>query len=140
MHVIGPLVGLDALEVAQVPKRLIRAEDPNAPENLSRGTGNLERRIDVVPLRQGNLHMRGSVGLLQLCKPKRHQLRLGQLGQHQGQFSLHQLKTPQRLAELSPRQRMLPGFVIAGARRSHRPPGNSIPRLVEALQWRTQAL
>jgi hypothetical protein len=51
VHVVGPFVRFDALQVAEVPKALMLFEDPNPSQQVASRMRNFDRGGDVVPLR-----------------------------------------------------------------------------------------
>lgn len=65
MDVVGPLVGVDYLQIHHVPDDVVLVHDPVATKHVPGGPGNVERLTARVPLDQANL-VRDEVAVLVL--------------------------------------------------------------------------
>src|SRR6202022_887110 len=74
--------------------------------------------------------------VLETAELQSKQLTLGDLGEHVDELFLGQLIACDRPIELDPRLRILERAAIAGDRRTHHTPGNSVAGLVEPRSGR----
>src|SRR2546430_659377 len=139
VDVVRPFVGVDALQVRQVPHRLVFGEDPVGAQETSGLARDLRRHVHVVPL--GERDLLGGHGALVLEPTKLHaeKLGFGDLGKHLRQAGLLELKAADRPVEHHPGLGITHRFIEAGHRRPDRAPGNSVAGLSEAQEGALEA-
>ena len=109
-------------------------------QNIARHARALESHPDIISFGHGDVLGLGPFLIFEPSDLQRQKLRFGDLGDHPGQLLLNQLMRGNRLiAKLFTQQRILQCSIVAGHRRAHGSPGNSITRLVQAHQRRAQS-
>src|SRR5436309_167224 len=86
VNIVRSLVGVDGLDVAQMPARLELVGDAVGTQNLPRQAGALAGDPDVGPLAEGNLRCRHLTCFLQTTAPQGKKVRHGDHGGHPRQL------------------------------------------------------
>src|SRR2546428_7339611 len=139
VDLVRSLVGVHRLEVVHVPDHRVLERDPVGSQDRPGLAADLQRLAHVVELAEAHLLRAEPAFVLHAAEMQRQQLALPELHQHVGQLALGELERPDRLAELVPGLRILRGGLEAGSGRSHDPPDDPEPRLVQRRQRPAQA-
>ena len=109
-------------------------QNADATENLACSAGNIQSHGDVVTLGHRDLHKRCLSRSLELGQAERHELGSSDFICHQGEFSLHQLKTRQWLPKLMTLHRVGTCLLKTGLGSTKNSPGDPITGMIQALQ------
>lgn len=113
MHVVRPLIGVDRLEVLEVPHHVILAHDAVAAMHVASRPRNVQRLAAIVALDEADRFRRQRILVEQPADAQRSLQAQRDLGLHVGQLLLDKLRGRERAIELDAFQRIVAGTMPA---------------------------